>query len=129
MDNGFDFASKRLVSFSKVQSYRYLHFSSGVEVDQGFLDTSGHGLLTLTDPDTGVVEFLVGLVLSVRVADLGHEIILLVEDVVTNTRQVCPLQIGIKVDLADTIADGLTEFFLGGTGSTVEDEENGLVFA
>jgi hypothetical protein len=44
------------------------------------------------------------------------------------TSQVGPLEIGIKVDLHDTIADGLTEVIDRGAGATVEDKENGLVF-
>lgn len=43
----------------------------GLEVKQGLLDTVLHDLLTLTDPDSGVVLLLVGLVITLGVADLG----------------------------------------------------------
>ena len=44
------------------------------------LDTGGKGLLTLTDPNTRVVELLVGLVSALGVADLGLEVLELVDD-------------------------------------------------
>jgi hypothetical protein len=37
------------------------------------------------------------------------------------------LHVGVKVDLDDTVANSLLVFLLGGAGTTVEDEENGLV--
>lgn len=43
------------------------------------------------------------------------------------TGQVGPLEIGVKVDLHDTIANGLAEVINRGAGAAVEDEENGLV--
>lgn len=48
--------------------FSILRLASGVEVVQGDLDALRHGLLTLTDPDTGVVVLLVGLVIAVGVA-------------------------------------------------------------
>jgi hypothetical protein len=37
------------------------------------------------------------------------------------------LHVGVKVDLDDTVANGLLVFLLGGAGATVEDEEDRLV--
>lgn len=87
----------------------------------------GHGLLALAYPDTGVKVLLVGLVLAVRVADSAHQVVLLVQDIVTDTAEVGILQVGVQVDLDDTVADGLLVLGLGGAGAAVEDEEDGLV--
>jgi len=37
------------------------------------------------------------------VADLSHQVVLLVEDVVADAAQVSPLHIGIQIDLHDTV--------------------------
>lgn len=81
----------------------HLQLASGVEVLKTSLDPLGHGLLTLTYPDTGIVVLLVGLVLTVRVADLGLEVGLLVLDKVADTAEVCPLHVGVEVDLDNTV--------------------------
>lgn len=57
----------------------YLQNVDVVEILAGLLDTGEHGLLSLTDPDTGIVELLVGLVGALRVADLSLEVALLDE--------------------------------------------------
>jgi hypothetical protein len=57
-----------------------LNLASGVEVVERNSDALGHGLLALTDPDTGVVVLLVGLVIAVGVADLALEVAALVLD-------------------------------------------------
>ena len=105
----------------------HLQLAGGVEVLEGLLGADGHGLLTLTDPDTGVEELLVGLVGAVGVTDGGHEVVLLLQDVVTDTGQVSVLHVSVDVDLDDTVADSLLVLGLGGTGATVEDEENRLI--
>lgn len=74
-----------------------------------------------------VEVLLVWLVLSIWVADLLHDVVLLGQDVVSDTGEVCVLEVGVEVDLDDTVADGVDELLLGGAGSTVEDEEDGLV--
>lgn len=55
----------------------YLQNVDVVEILAGLLDTGEHGLLGLTDPDTGIVELLVGLAGAIGVADLGLEVALL----------------------------------------------------
>lgn len=70
---------------------------------------------------TWIEVLLVWLILSIRVANLRHDVILLAEDVVSDTGEVCVLQVSIKIDLDNTIADGLLELLLGRTRSTVED--------
>lgn len=74
-----------------------------------------------------VEVLLVWLILAIWVADLLQEVVLLVEDVVSDTGEVSVLQVSVEVDLDDTVADGVEELLLGGSGSTVEDEEDGLV--
>jgi len=113
----------------KRRSAKFIHLqlAGSVEVLKSLLGALGHGLLTLTDPDAGVEELLVGLVSTVGVTDSGHEVVLLAQDVVTDTGQVGVLHVSVDVDLDDTVANGLLVFGLGGTGATVEDEEDGLV--
>lgn len=106
---------------------QHLQLTSSVEVGKGLLDTHAHGLLTLANPDAGIEGLLVGLISTVGVTDLGHEVVLLVEDEVTDTGQVGELHVSVDVDLDDTVADGLLELLLGRAGTTVEDEEDGLV--
>lgn len=104
-----------------------LKLVGGVEVLKRNLGALAHDLLTLTDPDTGVEVLLVGLVLTIGVTDGGQEVVLLVQDVVTDTGQVGVLHVSVDVDFDDTVADGLRVLLLGGAGTTVEDEEDGLV--
>ena len=104
-----------------------LQLVGGVEVLKGDGHTLGHGLLTLTHPHTWVVVLLVWLVRAIWVADLAHDVVLLVEDVVADTRQVGPLQIGVEVDLDDTVGDGVLVFLEGGAGTAVEDEVDWLL--
>lgn len=77
--------------------------TSSAKVLETLGNTDRHGLLTLTNPDTRIEVLLVWLVLSIWVANLFHEVVLLVEDIVANTSQVGVLQIGIEVDLNDTV--------------------------
>jgi hypothetical protein len=123
----------------------HLQLPSSVEVLKTLGNTDRHGLLTLTNPDCGtlvsiqllagrwscltswVEVLLVWLILSVWVADLLADVVLLRQDVVADAGKVSVLQIGIEVDLNDTVADGIGELLLGGTGSTVEDKEDWLV--
>jgi hypothetical protein len=104
-----------------------LKLVGGVEVLKSNLGTLAHDLLTLTDPDTGVEVLLVRLVLTIGVTDGGQEVVLLAEDVVTDTGEVGVLHVSVDVDLDNTVADGLLVLLLGGAGATVEDEEDGLV--
>lgn len=104
-----------------------LFLVGGVEVVKGSVQALGHGLLALAYPDTGVKVLLVRLVLAVRVADSAHQVVLLVQDIVTHAAEVGILQVGVQVDLDDTVADGLLVLGLGGAGAAVEDEEDGLV--
>ena len=70
---------------------------------------------------------LVWLVCSIWVTNWGHEVILVLEDVVTDTSEISELHIGIKVDLDNTVGDGIQELLLGRSRSTVEDQEDWLV--
>lgn len=103
-----------------------LQLTSSVEVIKSLLDTLAHGLLTLTNPHAGVEVLLVGLVSTFGVTDGSQEVVLLVEDVVTDTGQVSVLHVSVKVDLDNTVANGLLVLVLGGARATVEDKEDGL---
>lgn len=70
---------------------------------------------------------LVGLVLALWVADLAADIVLLADHVVTDTLGVRILQVGVEVDLDDTVRDGVEVVLFAGSGATVEDEEDGLL--
>lgn len=105
----------------------------------------GHGLFTLTDPDTGLYELagthwrkltntyvkvlLVGLVVTVGVADSSEEVVLLVQHIVTDASHVGKLHVGVHVDLDDTVADGIEVLLLSRAGAAVEDKEDRLVVA
>ena len=80
-----------------------LQLASGVEVLKRNSEALRHGLLTLANPDTGVVVLLVWLVVTVWVTDLGLDVILLVLNIVSDTGKVGPLEISIQVDLDHTI--------------------------
>jgi hypothetical protein len=81
------------VDFSPYGSH--LDLARSIEVFETSLDPLGHGLLTLTYPDTGVVVLLVWLVLAVGVANLRLEVVLLGLDEVADTAEVGPLHIGV----------------------------------
>lgn len=104
-----------------------LQLTSSVEVLKSLLDTLAHRLFTFTDPDTGVEVLLVGLISAIGVTDSSQQVILLLEDVVADTRQVGKLHISIDIDLDDAVADGFLVLGLGGAGATVENEVDGLV--
>jgi hypothetical protein len=105
-----------------------LKLTSSIEILQSLGNTSGHSLLSFSNPDAGIKVLLVWLVLSIRVSDLLHEVILLVENVISNTSKIGVLEIGIKVDLDDTVGNGIKEFLLRRSRSTVEDQEHWLIF-
>jgi hypothetical protein len=58
---------------------------------------------------------------------LAAEVVLLADHVVADTLSVGVLEVSVEVDLADTVGDGLLELLDGRAGTTVEDEEDGLV--
>jgi hypothetical protein len=87
------------------------------------VDLKRTGILT-----SWVERFLVWLIRSVWVANWCHEIILLLEDIISDTTEVSELHIGVKVHLDNTVGDGLLELCLGRSGSTVEDQEDWLIF-
>ena len=55
---------------------KYLQNVDVSKILASLLDTNSHGLLGLTNPDTGIVELLVGLGGTIRVSDLGLEVAL-----------------------------------------------------
>lgn len=52
---------------------------------------------------------------------------MLVLNVVSDTSEVCILQVSVEIDLYNTIANGIGEFLLGAAGATVEHQEHWLV--
>lgn len=85
---------------------------SGVEVLQALRDTSSHCLFTLTHPHAGIEILLVGLIFTIWITNLLHQIVLLVEHIITDTSQVGILQVSVEVDLDHTIANGVRVFLL-----------------
>lgn len=92
------------------------------QVDTGFLDSLDESLLTLPNPDSGVVLLLVGLVGTIGVTNLSHEVVLLLEDEVTDTAKVSPLGVSVNVHLNNAVDNSLSDLILGRTGTTVEDK-------
>lgn len=92
------------------------------QVDTSLLDSLDKSLFTFPNPDSGVVLLLVGLVGALGITNLSHEVVLLLEDEVTDTAEVSPLGVGVNVHLNDTVDNSLSDLILGRTGTTVEDE-------
>jgi hypothetical protein len=91
------------------------------KIDTSLPDSLGQGLFTFPNPNSGIVLLLVGLIGTFGVTDLRHEVVLLVENKVSDTGQVGELGVGVDVHLDDTVDDGSSDLILGRTGSTVED--------
>ena len=104
-----------------------LKLVGSVEVLESDSNALGHGNLAGTDPHARIVRLLVGLVGAVRVANLAHEVVLLADHVITDTLGVGVLEVSVEVDLADTVADSIGKLLLAGSGTAVEDEEDGLL--
>jgi len=104
-----------------------LQSTSRQEVLKCLSNTLGHGLLALAHPDARVVLLLVGLVGALGVADLGPEVVNVVDDKVADAREVGPLQVRVEVNLDDAVADGGAELLDSGAGAAMEDEEDGLL--
>ena len=61
---------------SNVRWVIYLQTVDVAEILASLLDAGNHDLLGLTDPDTGIVNLLVGLVGALGVSNLSLEVIL-----------------------------------------------------
>lgn len=72
-----------------------------------------HSISSLIVPRGRDYSLLVWLILSIRVTNLLQDVVLLVKNVVSDTSQVCVLQISIEVDLDDTVANSIQELLLG----------------
>lgn len=90
----------------------HLELVRGLEVVESNLAALGHRLFTLTHPDTRVVLLLVRLVSTLRVANLRHKVVLLVQDKVTDTLKVGVLRVGVNVHLHNAIDDGRRNLLL-----------------
>ena len=86
-----------------------------------------HGLLRLASPDPGIIKLLVGLVGSSGVTNLLLQkvVLLLLEG--AKTVPVGPLSVGVDVHLDNAGLDGGLDLLVGGSGSSVHDEVDGLV--
>jgi hypothetical protein len=104
-----------------------LQLVGGVEVVKCNLHSRRHGLLSLTYPHAWIEVLLVWLVVSLWVAHRGLQVVLLLEHVVSDTRHVRILEIGVQVDLDHSVPDGLLVLLLGRTGPAVEDKVNWLI--
>lgn len=101
--------------------------SNRMKLLHGNTATLDHFLLGCTDPNTGVIELLVGLVGSGGVANLALKVIVLGSFELTKAIPVGPLSVGVNVHLDNTVPDSLGNFLICRTGSAVHNEENGLV--
>jgi hypothetical protein len=77
--------------------------ASCVEIFETFGNTGGHGLLSFSYPNPGIKVLLVWLIRSIWVADLLHKVVFLLENVVSDTGEISVLEIGIEVDLNNTV--------------------------
>jgi hypothetical protein len=98
-----------------------------VEFVHGHAATFNHAFLCLADPHTGVIKFLVGLIWACGVSNLTLQVVMLVLFKFAQTIPVCPLSVGINVHLDNTVFNGTLDLVIGRTGSTVHDQEDGLV--
>ena len=76
----------------------------------------------------GSKNLLVWLFWTFWVTDWGHYVVLLVQDVVSDTSQVSVLTVSVQVDLDNTVVNTSVEFLDSRTGTTVEDQEQWLFF-
>ena len=98
-----------------------------VQVLSGLDKTGSHLDFTFTEHHTGIVVLLVGLVISLGVSDLSLEVVVVLGFVLAHTIPEGPLSVGVDVHLDNTGLDGVSDVLNGGTRTTVEDEEHGLV--
>ena len=100
-----------------------LRLSGSLEIIKRLLDPFRHTLLTLPDPHSRVKVLLIGFIFSIGVPHLGRNIILLLEHIVSYPRTVSVLQVGVKIDFDDAIANGFVVFVFTTATATVEDKE------
>jgi hypothetical protein len=105
-----------------------LQLAGAVEVIKRLRNTCRHSLLAFTDPNTGVEVLLVRSVLPFWVANRRLEVVLLLQDVISNADQVRELKVSVDVDLDNPVANGGLVLFLCRAGSTVENEKHRFVF-
>jgi len=98
-----------------------------LEVLASLLDSFGHRLLPLTNPDTRVVVLLVGLIFALRIANLRFQVALLLLEVVPHADEISKLGVGVNIHLDNTVVDGGVDFLLSRAGSTMEDKVQGLL--
>jgi len=121
---------KSHINISRITIGTKVTWSKSVDVAKVLacdFDTLRERLFTFTDPDTRVIELLVRLVGAFWVANLGKEVILLLEDEVPNTSKICELGVSVYVHLDNTMVNGSLDFLLGRARATMEDEEKWLL--
>mmetsp|Transcript_89528 Transcript_89528/g.241833 ORF Transcript_89528/g.241833 Transcript_89528/m.241833 type:complete len:209 (+) Transcript_89528:340-966(+) len=101
----------------------------GLEVLEGLHDAVAHRLLRAAHPLARVVVALVGLVVTLGVANLALQVALVGLVEVEQTHPVGPLRVRVDVHLHDPGIQGGVDVLLLGAGATVEDEEEGLLIA
>ena len=105
-----------------------LRLSGSLEIIKRLLDPFRHTLLPLPHPHSRVKVLLIGFILSLGVPHLGRNIILLLEHIVSYPRTVSVLQVGVKIDFDDAIANGFVVFVFTTSTATVEDKEPEISF-
>lgn len=121
----FDFTLSSF-SFYNPISHPTSNLPRRVKIHQCLFQTLTHRLLSLPDPNPWIVILLIGFILPIRVTNLFHDIILLLQDIVSDTGEVGVLKVGIEVHLYNAITDGFFEFVFGGAAAAVENEEDGF---
>ncbi len=104
-----------------------LQLPCGIEIRQTLLYPRGHCLFPLPHPHSRIKILFIWLVRTVGIPNLLHQILLVLEHVVPDSRKVRILQIGIQIHLHNAMADGVRELFFLRPGAAVEDKEDGLV--
>lgn len=107
-----------------VRSQAHSKLVRRLEVVKGNLATLRHSFLALTNPNARIVLLLVRLVRALGVANLGHQVVLLVENKVTDTLKIGELSVSVNVHLNDTIVHSSIDLLLLRARATVEDQEN-----
>ena len=86
-----------------------------------------HELFTTAERHTRIIVLLVGLLGSLRISDLGLQVVLVLLLVLVHAIPEGPLSVSVNVHLHNSGLNGVTDILQGGTRATMEDERHWLV--
>mmetsp|Transcript_16018 Transcript_16018/g.36590 ORF Transcript_16018/g.36590 Transcript_16018/m.36590 type:complete len:354 (+) Transcript_16018:1312-2373(+) len=98
-----------------------------MQILEGLPEALNGRFLRLAQPNTRVIELLVGLVRSFRVSNLSLQVIVLLLLKLADTIPAGPLDVGIDVHLDDSVLDSGVNLVLLRPGPTVEHKVDRLV--